>query len=96
MVYNIANYQADGLLGLAFQSMSVFGAPPVFQTLIAENVLDNSTFALKLNTSVDSEIFLGGANRDLYTGDITWISLTEEVCHTHYSVKYGCKRDHSD
>jgi cathepsin D len=84
--FTIPVFPADGLLGLGFQSISALNARPVFQTLITENALDNSTFALKLNASTDSECYIGGVNKTLYTGDFTWVSLTTVVCYTHYSV----------
>ncbi|KAI0280403.1 acid protease [Russula aff. rugulosa BPL654] len=71
------NFPADGLMGLAFQSISEFQAPPVFQTLISEGVVTSQVFGLKLAPS-GSELFLGGTNSALFTGDFTWVSLTSE------------------
>jgi len=68
-------FLADGVVGLAFQSISGFNATPVFQTLISESVLDSPVFGFKLATS-GSELFLGGTNSKLYTGDFTWVPLT--------------------
>jgi len=65
-------------MGLAFQSISKFNALPVFQTLISEGVLDSQAFGLKLASS-GSELFLGGTNSALFTGDFTWVPLTNEV-----------------
>jgi Eukaryotic aspartyl protease len=51
--------------------------------------LDKPIFAIKMNRSDDSELMLGGANRSQYTGNVTWVSLSDKsdkVCHTHYSV----------
>jgi cathepsin D len=66
-------------MGLAFQSISKFHAPPLFQTLISEGVVTSQVFGLKLASS-GSELFLGGTNSALFTGDFTWVSLTNEVC----------------
>jgi len=66
-------------MGLAFQSISKFHASPVFQTLISEGVVTSQVFGLKLASS-GSELFLGGVNSALFTGDFTWVSLTNEVC----------------
>jgi cathepsin D len=65
-------------MGLAFQSISKFNATPVFQTLISEGVVTLQVFGFKL-ASNGSELFLGGTNSKLYTGDFTWVSLTNEV-----------------
>jgi cathepsin D len=77
--FQVSRVPADGLMGMAFQSISKFKAPPVFQTLISEGVLTSPVFGFKLATS-GSELFLGGTNGDLYTGDITWVPLTNQVC----------------
>ena len=66
-------------MGLAFQSISNYNAPPVFQTLIEEGMLDEQVFGFKLAAS-GSELFLGGTNNNLYTGDFTWVTLSNEVC----------------
>jgi cathepsin D len=73
-----STFPADGVMGMAFQSISEFNAPPVFQTLISEGVLTSEVFGFKLATS-GSELFLGGTNSELYTGDFTWVSLTNQV-----------------
>jgi len=70
-------FPADGLLGLAFQSISKYNAPPTFQTLISEGVMTSQVFGLKLASS-GSELFLGGTNNAHFTGDFTWVSLASE------------------
>jgi cathepsin D len=73
-----SDFPADGLMGMAFQSISAFNAPPVFQTLISEGVLTSEVFGFKLAAS-GSELFLGGTNSKLYTGNFTWVPLTNQV-----------------
>ncbi|KAG9063358.1 hypothetical protein KI688_004240 [Linnemannia hyalina] len=68
---------ADGILGLAFESISTFGASPVMQSLISQGQLDEPVFSFKLAAS-GSELFMGGANSALYTGDFTYTSLTQQ------------------
>ncbi|KAN0123324.1 eukaryotic aspartyl protease [Russula decolorans] len=72
-----SDFPADGLMGMAFQSISQFNAPPVFQTLISEGVLTSQVFGFKLAAS-GSELFLGGTNSKLYTGSFTWVPLTNQ------------------
>ena len=67
-------------MGMAFQSISVYNASPPFQTLISQGVITSQVFGLKIATSGGSELFLGGTNSALYTGDFTWVPLTVEVC----------------
>ena len=77
--FESGRFLPDGLMGLAFQSISVYDAPPTFQTLISEGVLTSQVFGFKFAAS-GSELFLGGTNTALYTGDFTWVPLTVEVC----------------
>jgi len=67
-------------MGMGFQSISVYNAPPPFQTLMSEGVVSKSVFGFKLSDS-GAELFLGGVNTDLYTGDFTWLNLTKKVCY---------------
>ncbi|KAH9957279.1 acid protease [Lactifluus volemus] len=79
MQFNITNFRPDGLMGMGFQSISVLNEPPVFQTLVDQNAVDCPMFSFKLSTIPGkSELFLGGANLDLFIGDFTWVSLTHE------------------
>jgi cathepsin D len=80
-------FPADGLIGMGFQSISRFNAPPVFQTLISEGVVTSPMFGFKFAVS-GSELFIGGTNSALYTGNFTWIPLTLEVAvaRKHISI----------
>ena len=67
-------------MGMGFESISVYDANPTFQTLISEGAVDSPMFGIKFSTS-GSELFLGGVNDKLFVGDITWVQLSNEVCH---------------
>jgi cathepsin D len=69
-----SNFQADGVIGMAFQSISVFNAPPVFQSLVAAQQTDFSIFAMTLN-STGGELTLGGLNQDLYIGGVDYLPV---------------------
>ncbi|KAH9054927.1 acid protease [Lactarius vividus] len=71
------HFHPDGLLGLAFPSVSNFGAIPVFQTLIAQGSFTTNSFGVCL-THTYSELYLGGTNNKLYKGDFTYVQLTNE------------------
>ncbi|KAJ8518369.1 hypothetical protein ONZ45_g4558 [Pleurotus djamor] len=73
--FAIDEFPPDGLLGMGFQQISVFGANPVFQTLAAQGKTTASQFAFKLATS-GSELFLGGVNSRLFTGALTQVPVT--------------------
>jgi len=71
---NVSAFKPDGMMGMGFQSISKFNASPVFQTLVSGGAVKSSVFGFKFNTS-GSELYLGGVNNKLFTGDFTWVSL---------------------
>ena len=71
---------SDGLMGMGFQSISVFDAPPPVQNLISEHLLASPMFGFKLASS-GSELFLGGINPAYDINKFTWIPVTKEVRH---------------
>ncbi|GJE96850.1 aspartic protease [Phanerochaete sordida] len=73
--YSKPYFPPDGVMGMAYQSISVFDAPPVFQSLVAQKQLTTPAFSFKL-TQADAELFLGGANSDHYTGNFTYVPVT--------------------
>jgi hypothetical protein len=66
-------------MGMGFKSISVYGADPVFQTLMSQGEVDSSVFGFKFAPS-GSELFVGGTNPDLYIGEFTWVPVSVEVC----------------
>ncbi len=77
--FQYPGWHADGLLGLAFPSISSFGGTPLFHSLVYQHALPVNSFGVYLNQNY-SELFIGGTNSALYQGDFTYVSLTEEVC----------------
>jgi cathepsin D len=67
----------DGLMGLAFRSLSEYDANPVFQNLVDQGQTTLPIFAMKL-TAGDSELDLGGLVSVLYTGPITWVPVLNQ------------------
>ena len=67
-------------MGMGFRSISVYNASPVFQTFVDNDAVTSPVFAFKLADS-GSELYLGGVNNALYTGDFTWLPITTSVCH---------------
>ncbi|KAF9520575.1 hypothetical protein BS47DRAFT_1311535 [Hydnum rufescens UP504] len=72
---SLGRQPSDGLMGLAFPSLSSYPATPFFNTLIEERVVSAGQFAFKLASS-GSSLFLGGADSSLYTGSINWNPVT--------------------
>ncbi|KAI9566248.1 Asp-domain-containing protein [Boletus coccyginus] len=75
--FQISEYPPDGLLGLAFQSIAVYDASPVFQTLIDEHQVTDPVFSFKLSSS-GAELYIGGANCELYTGSFAYTPVTQQ------------------
>lgn len=64
---------------MAFPEISVFGANPVFQTLIAQGQPTSPVFGVRLATS-GSELFLGGVDTARFAAPVTQNPVTEVVC----------------
>jgi len=75
--------QFDGILGLAFQSISVDGVIPVWYNMIQQNLVQNQVFSFWLNRNEGAnpggELILGGTDPSHYTGDIFYVSLSNET-----------------
>jgi cathepsin D len=84
--FQASHFPADGLMGMGFQSISDYNAPPPVQNLISEHVLTSPMFGFKLAFS-GSELFLGGVNPAYDIAKFTWVPVTKEVCHIFECVK---------
>ncbi|KAG8715800.1 Type I transmembrane sorting receptor [Ceratobasidium sp. 423] len=69
---------SDGIMGLAFSSISSIGAPTFIENLYSQGKISAPTFGFRLASS-GSELYLGGADTSKYTGSITWASLTSKT-----------------
>ncbi|CAE7092050.1 unnamed protein product [Rhizoctonia solani] len=69
---------SDGIMGLAFSSISSIGAPTFIENLYSQGKISAPTFGLRLASS-GSELYLGGADTSKYTGNITWALLTSKT-----------------
>ncbi|KAI0696817.1 aspartic peptidase domain-containing protein [Cytidiella melzeri] len=75
--FSAAYFPPDGLLGMGYQSISDYNAPPVFQTLFAQKQVSEPIFAFKLSTS-DSTLTLGGVDSSKYTGSFAYAPVTTQ------------------
>jgi len=73
--------QFDGILGLAFQRISVDGIPPVFQDFVDAGVLDENVFGFYLQSDGfhSGELEIGGVDPAHYTGSLNWLNLTSQT-----------------
>ncbi|TFK51942.1 Asp-domain-containing protein [Heliocybe sulcata] len=71
------NFVPDGLMGMGYQSISEYNAPPVFSSLVAQGQTSQPVFSFKLARS-GSQLTIGGSDSSLYTGGLTCIPVTQQ------------------
>ena len=73
----------DGILGLAFQTISVDNVTPVWYNLLSQGKVSSPVFGVYLSRNAQSkvggEITFGGIDTSRYTGDITYVPLNSET-----------------
>jgi len=74
--------QFDGILGMGFPQIAVNDAPPVFNNMIDQGVVEAPVFSFWLNRDPDAEIggelILGGSDPQFYEGEMTYIPVDRE------------------
>ncbi|KAI0712467.1 acid protease [Earliella scabrosa] len=68
----------DGLMGMGLPALSNLRKDPFFSTAVKQGAVKEGTFAFKLANN-GSELFLGGTNSDLYTGDVEFHDVVSDV-----------------
>lgn len=75
--------QFDGILGMAFQSISVDSVVPPFYNLFSQGLVSSPVFAFWLNRNTSDasggELVLGGVDPSHYTGSIFYVPLISET-----------------
>jgi len=77
-----AQSSMDGILGMAFSSISVGGVPAPMDALVKSGALKVPTFAFYLgggSNGVNSELVFGGVDKKHYSGDFQYVSLNAET-----------------
>jgi len=73
----------DGLLGLAFESISVDSAIPLWYNILSQKLVSSPIFSFWLSqdptASVGGELTLGGVDSSKYTGSFSYAPLTNET-----------------
>ncbi|XP_011957334.2 LOW QUALITY PROTEIN: pregnancy-associated glycoprotein 2-like [Ovis aries] len=69
----------DGVLGLAFPSISSKGAIPVFDNLWSQGAFSEPVFAFYLSKSKPegSVVMFGGVDRRFYKGELNWVPVSQ-------------------
>ncbi|XP_063338223.1 pepsin A-like [Pelmatolapia mariae] len=75
------NMQADGIFGLAYPSLSLSSATPVFDNMMNAGLINQNLFSVYLssNNQRGSVVTFGGVDTNHYSGSITWIPLSSEL-----------------
>nr|XP_020653743.1 cathepsin E [Pogona vitticeps] len=72
----------DGILGLAYPSLAVDGVTPVFDNMIAQNLVELPIFSVYLSRNPDSsvggELVFGGFDPSHFSGNLNWIPVTKQ------------------
>ncbi|XP_040278134.1 gastricsin-like [Bufo bufo] len=70
--------QFDGIFGMAYPAMSAGGATTAMQGMLQQNLLNNPIFSVYMS-SQSGEVIFGGVDNSLYSGQILWAPVTQEV-----------------
>ncbi|KAM3598542.1 uncharacterized protein V6R79_019223 [Siganus canaliculatus] len=73
----------DGVLGLAYPTISVAKVVPVFDSAIAAKLLPQNVFSFYISrdpaAAVGGELVLGGTDPEHYTGDLHYVNVTRKA-----------------
>ncbi|XP_008582216.1 PREDICTED: pepsin A-5 [Galeopterus variegatus] len=70
----------DGILGLAYPSISASGATPVFDNIWDQNLISEDLFSVYLSPDEESGsvVIFGGIDSSYYTGSLNWVPVSVE------------------
>ena len=78
----------DGILGLAFPSISVMKQPTTFENMYSQKLIPENKFAFYLGNSNNDfgELTFGGADSTKYSGELSWVPLKAT---TYWEITLG-------
>ncbi|XP_052554345.1 pepsin B-like isoform X2 [Tympanuchus pallidicinctus] len=75
--------QFDGIMGMAYPALAVGGTPTPLQGMLQQHQLKQPIFSFYFSRNptynYGGELVLGGVDSQLFTGDIVWAPVTEEL-----------------
>ena len=75
---SLAGEAADGIMGLAYQSISNIHQSPFINTAKAQGAIKTATFGMKL-AKKNSELYIGGTDASLYSSPIEWHPVSSKT-----------------
>ena len=71
----------DGILGLAWKSISVDGIEPIFNQMVDAKLVEQPVFSFYLTSQPgkDGELTLGGIDEEKFTGELFYVPLSSET-----------------
>ncbi|XP_040350927.1 pregnancy-associated glycoprotein-like isoform X1 [Herpailurus yagouaroundi] len=71
----------DGILGLAYPSLSLRGTVPVFDNLWKQGLISQELFAFYLSKKDEegSVVVFGGVDHSYYSGDLNWVPVSKRL-----------------
>ncbi|EJD01639.1 acid protease [Fomitiporia mediterranea MF3/22] len=84
--FSLSNFEPDGLMGMAFQSLSNSNSSPVFQTLVTQGQTTEPIFGFTLLDN-GGELIIGGRNTSAFTGKLTYAPLVTEPAFWEISAE---------
>uniref|UniRef100_A0A8C8U2Q8 Cathepsin E n=1 Tax=Peromyscus maniculatus bairdii TaxID=230844 RepID=A0A8C8U2Q8_PERMB len=76
------NAEFDGILGLGYPSLAAGGVTPVFDNMMAQNLVDLPMFSVYLSSDPEhgsgSELTFGGYDSSHFSGSLNWIPVTKQ------------------
>ncbi|XP_012314628.2 cathepsin E [Aotus nancymaae] len=73
----------DGILGLGYPSLAVGGVTPVFDNMMAQNLVDLPMFSVYMSSNPEggagSELIFGGYDHSHFSGSLNWVPVTKQA-----------------